>query len=152
MDGAAVVIGRAAQVVEVDELQIANAETYDVIVAPQADQAYALVDAVMERDDLALTASAHEDAASGEWVFEATCEMLPDLLAFEDLARTTLGGAVDFTINPIDAETNWVAKSLEGLSPVVAGGFILQARQFLMELRQLEQAEEHAVGAVSSHE
>ncbi|MEO6014933.1 MAG: 50S ribosomal protein L11 methyltransferase [Devosia sp.] len=87
------------------------------------DQAYALVDAVMERDDLAFTASAHEDTTNGEWVFEATCEMLPDLLAFEDLAKTTLGGAVDFTITPIDAETNWVAKSLEGLQPVTAGGF-----------------------------
>jgi ribosomal protein L11 methyltransferase len=87
------------------------------------DQAYALVDAVMEREDLALTASAHEDTATGEWVFEATCEMLPDLLAFEDLARTTLGGDVDFTINPLDAEVNWVAKSLEGLAPVTAGGF-----------------------------
>ena len=86
------------------------------------DQAYALVDAVMERDDLALTASAHEDAETGEWVFEATCEMLPDLLAFEDLARTILGGAVDFTIVPVDTDTNWVAKSLEGLKPVIAGG------------------------------
>jgi ribosomal protein L11 methyltransferase len=56
-------------------------------------------------------------------VFEATCEMLPDLLAFEDLARTTLGGDVNFTISPIDTETNWVAKSLEGLKPVTAGGF-----------------------------
>ena len=87
------------------------------------DQAYALVDAVMELGDLALTASAHEDETTGEWVFEATCEMLPDLLAFEDLARTTLGGEVDFTITPIDAETNWVARSLEGLQPVTAGGF-----------------------------
>jgi ribosomal protein L11 methyltransferase len=87
------------------------------------DQAYALVDAVMERDDLALTASAHEDATTGEWVFEATCEMLPDLLAFEDLARTALGGDVDFTISPIDSDVNWVAKSLEGLQPVTAGGF-----------------------------
>ena len=87
------------------------------------DQAYALVDAVMERDDLALTASAHEDAATGEWVFEATCEMLPDLTAFEELARTALGGDVDFTIHPIDPEVNWVAKSLEGLKPVTAGGF-----------------------------
>ena len=87
------------------------------------EQAYALVDAVMERDDLALTASAHEDATTGEWVFEATCEMLPDLLAFEDLARTTLSGDVDFTISPIDADVNWVAKSLEGLQPVTAGGF-----------------------------
>ena len=87
------------------------------------DQAYALVDAVMERDDLALTASAHEDTATGEWVFEATTEMLPDLTAFEELARTTLGGEVDFAINPIDPEVNWVAKSLEGLKPVIAGGF-----------------------------
>lgn len=86
------------------------------------DQAYALVDAVMERDDLALTASAHEDPETGEWVFEATCQMLPDLLAFEELARTTLGGDVDFTIAPVDTETNWVAKSLEGLKPVTAGG------------------------------
>jgi ribosomal protein L11 methyltransferase len=89
------------------------------------DQAYALVDAVMELGDLALTASAHEDADTGEWVFEATCEMLPDLLAFEDLARTTLGGDVDFTISPIDADVNWIAKSLEGLQPVTAGGFFI---------------------------
>ncbi len=87
------------------------------------DQAYALVDAVMELGDLALTASAHEDEATGEWVFEATCEMLPDLLAFEELARTTLGGEVDFAITPIDPDVNWVAKSLEGLQPVTAGGF-----------------------------
>src|SRR6478609_2061363 len=86
------------------------------------DQAFALVDAVMELGDLALTASAHEDSDTGEWVFEATCEMLPDLLAFEELARTVLGGAVDFSIAPVDTETNWVAKSLEGLKPVIAGG------------------------------
>lgn len=87
------------------------------------DQAYALVDAVMELGDLALTASAHEDESTGEWVFEATCEMLPDLIAFEDLARSTLGGDVDFTITPVDPDVNWVAKSLEGLHPVIAGGF-----------------------------
>ena len=38
------------------------------------DQAYALVDAVMERDDLALTASAHENEETGEWFFEAACD------------------------------------------------------------------------------
>jgi ribosomal protein L11 methyltransferase len=87
------------------------------------EQAYALVDAVMGREDLALSASAHEDPTTGEWVFEATCEMLPDLFAFEDIARTTLAGDVGFTITPIDTEMNWVAKSLEGLQPVTAGGF-----------------------------
>ena len=89
------------------------------------EQAYALVDAVMERDDLALTASAHEDPESGEWIFEATCEGEPDLVAFAELARLTLGGAVAFASNPIDPEVNWVAKSLEGLSPVTAGGFYI---------------------------
>jgi ribosomal protein L11 methyltransferase len=87
------------------------------------EQAFALVDAVSEREDLALTASAHEDAETGQWVFEATTEMLPDLTAFEELARQTLGGDVEFAVAPLDPEVNWVAKSLEGLQPVIAGGF-----------------------------
>lgn len=87
------------------------------------DQAYALVDAVMERDDLALTASAHENEETGEWFFEATCESPPDVESFVELARQTLGEAVDFSVAPIDPEINWVARSLEGLAPVIAGGF-----------------------------
>jgi len=87
------------------------------------DQAYALVDAVMERDDLALNASAHENEATGEWVFEATCDAEPDLDSFSELALATLGGNVEFSVEPIDPEINWVAKSLEGLAPVIAGGF-----------------------------
>lgn len=87
------------------------------------DQAYALVDAVMERDDLALTASAHENEETGEWIFEATCDSPPDVDSFVELARQTLGGAVEFSVAPIDPEVNWVAKSLEGLAPVIAGGF-----------------------------
>lgn len=87
------------------------------------DQAYALVDAVMERDDLALTASAHENADTGEWVFEATCDAEPDMAEFAALARLVLGGDVGFAVERIDPKVNWVAKSLEGLAPVVAGGF-----------------------------
>ncbi|MFD2646674.1 50S ribosomal protein L11 methyltransferase [Devosia albogilva] len=87
------------------------------------DQAYALVDAVMERDDLALTASAHEDESTGEWVFQATCDSPPDLAAFRELARQVLGAELEFAVDPIDPEVNWVAKSLEGLAPVAAGGF-----------------------------
>ena len=87
------------------------------------DQAYALVDAVMERDDLALTASAHEDESTGEWVFEATCDSPPDLDAFRALASQTLGADLEFAVEPIDPEVNWVARSLEGLAPVAAGGF-----------------------------
>lgn len=89
------------------------------------DQAYALVDAVMARDDLAITASAHENEETGEWIFEATCETEPDLAAFEAVAREALGGDVGFSVEPIDMSVNWVAKSLEGLHPVVAGGFVV---------------------------
>lgn len=89
------------------------------------DQAYALVDAVSERDDLAVTASAHEIEETGEWVFEATCLEEPSLEAFNELARTVLGGDVSFSVEPIDPSINWVAKSLEGLAPVIAGGFFI---------------------------
>jgi ribosomal protein L11 methyltransferase len=87
------------------------------------EQAFALVEAVMERDDLALTASAHEDEDTGEWLFEATCHGLPDLDSFSALARDVLGGTLEFSVDPIDPEIDWVAKSLEGLHPVTAGGF-----------------------------
>ncbi|QQR40195.1 50S ribosomal protein L11 methyltransferase [Devosia rhizoryzae] len=87
------------------------------------EQAYALVDAVAERDELALTASAHENEETGEWVFEAACDSPPDLEAFNALAQEVLGGTVQFSVEPIDPEVNWVAKSLEGLAPVIAGGF-----------------------------
>ncbi|WP_332688922.1 50S ribosomal protein L11 methyltransferase [Devosia sp.] len=87
------------------------------------EQAYALVDAVMEREDLALTASAHENEETGEWFFEATCDSPPDIDSFVELARQTLGGTVEFSVAPIDPEINWVARSLEGLAPVIAGGF-----------------------------
>ncbi|MDC9826029.1 50S ribosomal protein L11 methyltransferase [Devosia sp. ZB163] len=89
------------------------------------EQAYALVDAVMAREDIAITASAHEDAETGEWVFEATCDSEPDIEAFNAIARETLGGDVSFAVEAIDPSVNWVAKSLEGLQPVVAGGFYI---------------------------
>jgi ribosomal protein L11 methyltransferase len=89
------------------------------------DQAYALVDAVMARDELAITASAHEDESTGEWIFEAACTEEPDIAAFTALAREVLGGEVSFAAELIDTEVNWVAKSLEGLKPVLAGGFFI---------------------------
>lgn len=88
------------------------------------EQAYSLVDAVMELDELALTASAHEDE-NGEWVFEATCENEPDIAAFNQLAEHVLGGTVGFTASQLDPEMDWVSKSLEGLQPVEAGGFYI---------------------------
>lgn len=89
------------------------------------DQAYMLVDAVAAREDLAVTASAYEDQETGEWFFEATCTEAPDIAEFEAVAREILGGEVSFAVEAIDPSINWVAKSLEGLHPVVAGGFVV---------------------------
>ncbi len=86
------------------------------------DQAFALVDAVMEDENLALNASAFEDE-NGEWVFEASCDKQPDIEAFNKLASKILGGKVNFSSQEIDMEIDWVSKSLQGLKPVIAGGF-----------------------------
>src|SRR6202000_1018784 len=41
------------------------------------------------------------------------------------LARATLGHDVVFSIEQLDPTVNWVARSLEGLQPVVAGAFYI---------------------------
>lgn len=86
------------------------------------DQAYRLVDAVSEREDLALTASAHEDTDDDHWIVEIAAED-PDLAALTVLAKDILGADVTFTAAPLDPAVNWVERSLEGLKPVTAGGF-----------------------------
>jgi len=88
------------------------------------DQAFALVDAVTQFEELALSASAHE-AENGEWIFEATCDSPPDLAAFNALARQVLGAKVKFRTERLDPDFDWVSKSLEGLKPVIAGGFFV---------------------------
>lgn len=90
-----------------------------------ADQARRLVDAVMASEGLAATATAYEDPDTGEWVFEATCIEPPDVRRFDELARETLGGSVGFTVAAIDPSIDWVTRSLEGLPPVIAGGFFV---------------------------
>lgn len=87
-------------------------------------QAYALVDAVMECENLALSATARENT-EGDWVFEALCAAEPDIDAFNDLARTILGGTLHFSLEQVDPDTNWVEKSLIDLKPVHAGGFYI---------------------------
>jgi len=93
------------------------------------EQAFALVDAVMEHGALADTASAHE-SDEGEWIFEATCATMPDVDAFNEVARQVLGGAVEFALEPIDPDFDWVARSLEGLQPVSAGGFYIHGGHY----------------------
>ena len=86
-------------------------------------EAYRLVDVVSEQEGLAWTASAYEIADTADWIFQATCDDNPDLDAFAVLARATFGRTIAFSAEKLDPNINWVARSLEGLRPVVAGGF-----------------------------
>ncbi|MCB9994271.1 MAG: 50S ribosomal protein L11 methyltransferase [Hyphomicrobiaceae bacterium] len=87
-------------------------------------EAWKLVDAISERDDLALSAAAFE-LEDGSWAIEATCDGEPDLDLFSELARQTLGGDVDFDKERVDPEIDWVSKTQAGLAPVLAGGFFI---------------------------
>lgn len=99
-------------------------QTAQISLPLSKQDAYRLVDAVMEHDDLALSAAAREDE-NGEWLFEAMCATRPDIDAFNAIARQVLSGTVEFEIEQIDNSIDWVAKSLEGLKPVSAGGFYI---------------------------
>ncbi|WP_029041393.1 50S ribosomal protein L11 methyltransferase [Cucumibacter marinus] len=83
--------------------------------------AYAMADALDERGDLALSASAFE-TDDGSWMFQAMTEGLPDYKAFTEIALSVLGRELDFIVEPVP-DIDWVSRSLEGLSPVSAGGF-----------------------------
>ena len=87
-------------------------------------QAFALVDAVSNNEDMALSASAYE-INNEEWVFEATSNEKPNIELYNKLVQEVLGGKVSFNIEPVDVEFDYVAKSLEDLKPVSAGGFYI---------------------------
>jgi len=88
------------------------------------EQACALVDAVMNREELALSATAREESEGG-WVFEAICDARPDLAAFAKLAGDVLDGEVSFVAETMDAGIDWVSRALDGLPSVLAGGFFI---------------------------
>lgn len=96
---------------------------YQVTTRLTHDAAQKLVDLTMELTDLALSASAYEhDEAANIWIFEAHCDGPPPEAAFEQFAKDMMDSDIKFTILPLQ-DQDWIAKSLEGLKPVSAGGF-----------------------------
>lgn len=88
------------------------------------DQAYAMVDAISESEELAMTAAAYE-LPDGTWAFEAMCDGEPDLALFAQLSQKHLGGAVSLMKERVDMSVDWVAQSQQNLAPVSAGGFFI---------------------------
>jgi len=98
--------------------------TLEQISVPMSKQdAFAMADAVMEEYDLALSATAFENA-DGDWVFEATCDREPDIARFNELAQRVLNGTVEFKLAKVPNK-DWVAHSLEGLSAIDTGEFFV---------------------------
>lgn len=96
---------------------------YQVTTRLSHNEAQKLVDLTMELTDLALSASAYEhDEAANIWIFEAHCDGPPPEGAFEQFTKDMLGITPPFKIGPLQ-DQDWIAKSLEGLKPVSAGGF-----------------------------
>jgi len=103
------------------------------VTVPMSKQdAFALADAVMDLEDLALSTSAFE-TPEGDWVFEATCDGKPDVERFNELAKTVLNGAVEFTISQVP-DKDWVAHSLEGLSAIDTGEFLVHGSHEASEI------------------
>ncbi len=88
------------------------------------EQAFALVDAVAEREEMAITASAFEKEKDC-WVFEAICDSEPNIEQFNDLVSEVLKGRVNFSIEQVDSEIDYISKSLKDLQPISAGGFYI---------------------------
>ena len=83
--------GQAVRPVEVDELQIGTAETYDVIVQPGAADAYSIVAESMDRSGMALATLASRPGA------RAAVPALrdPPLLTMADMGMNHGGGGMD---------------------------------------------------------
>lgn len=86
--------------------------------------ARALADAIGESDALDFPAVAALETGPGRWEVTVYFEAAPRLEDLTALAQETVGGEGDWTIETLP-ETDWVAKSLEGLPPVRAGRFLV---------------------------
>ena len=75
--------------------------------------------------ETAIAAFEREDGtARPDWLVEVYFATPPDETAVTELIRLAAGGLVDVTFDAF-GEKDWVAASLEGLSPVPAGRFIV---------------------------
>jgi ribosomal protein L11 methyltransferase len=87
--------------------------------------ARAMTDLLGEVFDPAETAVAAFEAADGRWLLEAYFAEEPDEGAIRALLRPTVGAEADAALFETLAGTDWIKASLEGLTPVRAGRFLV---------------------------
>ncbi len=78
----------------------------------------------MEDETTGALSSAAIEQADGTWLCEAIYDAAPDPRALADFAERMIGEEVAFTVEELP-DIDWVAKSLEGLSSVTAGRFVV---------------------------
>ncbi len=90
------------------------------------EEAFLLVDEVFEFEDLALSASAFEQEKNS-WTFQALCESEPNMELFNKIAYDILQKRVEFCLEKIDENFDFVSHSLKNLQPIIAGKFYIYA-------------------------
>ena len=88
-------------------------------------RARALTELLGEVFDPAETAVAAFETPDGTWLLEAYFAEAPDEDAIRELARSVLGDAADGARFDTLDRTDWVRASLDGLTPVRAGRFLV---------------------------
>jgi ribosomal protein L11 methyltransferase len=103
-----------------------NRPTHVMRLTTDERSAKAMTDLLGEAFDPAETAvAAFETEDGAAWLLEAYFARPPDEGAVRELVRPLVGGAADRAVFETLDRTDWVKASLEGLSPVRAGRFLV---------------------------
>ncbi len=86
--------------------------------------AQSLSSALLEDETTGALSSAAIEQADGSWLCEAVYETAPDVDALSSFAQRMIGEPVGFDVEELP-DIDWIAKSLEGLSSVTAGRFVV---------------------------
>lgn len=108
-------------------------ETLVARVATNQPQAQRIADLLCEELDAEHCAISIFEQDAG-WIAEVVFRRAEDRTRIESLIRQALGADAAFSISSI-AERDWVASSLEGLAPVLAGRFVIHGAHDRAQVR-----------------
>lgn len=97
---------------------------YRAITKLDENAARSLSAVFMEDESTGAMSSAAIEQADGSWLCEAVYEDAPDAETLRNYTRMMIGEAAVFEVEELP-DIDWVAKSLEGLTSVTAGRFVV---------------------------
>ena len=117
-----------------------NRPTHVLRLTTDERSARAMTDFLGEVFDPADTAVAAFEDADGRWLLEAYFAQQPDEGAVRALLRPTIGAEADAAVFETLAGTDWIRASLEGLTPVRAGRFLVHGSHDRARVRPNDRA------------